>query len=127
MSMSFGIGSARRLSQGTLGENWSWSVFGLARAAYWRGNGTENRELADLSGAPVAHLERRMRSKLALYVDGSVGLHLLSHTKSTKAVSSAQRFSSESLSKWFRVGPCPSMQRRAALAAHFQRRHQESE
>jgi hypothetical protein len=75
-----GVGTAD-LVQGTLGENWSWSVFGLARAAYWRGNGAENRELADLSVAPVAHLERRMSSKVALYVDGSVGFHLLSHTK----------------------------------------------
>lgn len=75
-----GVGTGDLL-QDALGESWSWSVFGLAGAAYWRGNNSENRELADLSVAPVAHLERRMSSKVALYVDGSVGFHLLSHTK----------------------------------------------
>jgi hypothetical protein len=103
--VGIGIGTGD-LVQGTLGENWSWSVFGLARAAYWRGNGTENRELADLSGAPVAHLERRMRSKLALYVDGSVGLHLLSHTKVNEGreFSTAFQFG-EFIEMGFALGP----------------------
>lgn len=75
-----GVGTGDFL-HGTLGEHASWSVFGLARAAYWRGNVSENRELADLSVAPVAHFERRISFKVAVYVDGSVGFHLLSHTK----------------------------------------------
>src|SRR5690349_7726304 len=38
-----GVGTADSF-QRTLGENWWWSVFWLGRAAYWRGNGSENRE-----------------------------------------------------------------------------------
>ena len=78
--LGLGVGTGDWI-QGFIGKDWAWSVVGLGRAAYWRGNGSENRELFDLSAGPVARLERALGSKLALYVDASIGIHLLSHTK----------------------------------------------
>jgi len=92
--LGVGIGS-EDWNQWSAGENWALSVYGVAGASYWQGNHHgQNADLVDLSAAPVLRLERNSSGKVAPYIEASIGLHLLSHTRinETRQFSTAFQF-----------------------------------
>jgi len=77
-----GVGTSD-LGRWSVGEDWFLSVYGVGKIAYWRGDShhSGNDDLLDLSGAPVLRLERSGTWAFEPYLEASIGLHLLSHTR----------------------------------------------
>jgi hypothetical protein len=67
----------------SVGKDWSLSVYGAGMIAYWRGDSdhSDHEGLVDLSAAPVLRLERSGTWAFEPYLEASIGLHLLSHTR----------------------------------------------
>jgi hypothetical protein len=64
---------------GRLGEDWSWSLSWAGDVSYWRAEGhvDSNRSLWEGGFTPVITL-RRLNAPY--YLEGGIGVHLLSHT-----------------------------------------------
>jgi len=67
----------------SIGEDWSLSAYGTGGVAYWHGraNHPQNEDIVDMSAAPVLRLGRSKPEGFAPYVEASIGVHLLSHTR----------------------------------------------
>ena len=67
----------------SMGKDWSLSLYGVGRIADWHGRAdhAQTKDLIDLSAAPVLRLERRSAWEFVPYLEASVGVHLLSHTR----------------------------------------------
>jgi len=111
-----GIGS-EDWKQWSPGQDWSLSLYGLARASFWRGHDHHNEDVVDLSAAPVLRLERISAGTFAPYVEASIGLHLLSHTRinETRQFSTAFQFG-----EFLGVGVTFGDNRRYDVALHVQ-------
>ena len=62
-----------------LGESWRLCAYGIGSLAYWRAReDSEHKELWDFGVAPVLRLQQARASGAVPYLEGSLGVHLLS-------------------------------------------------
>jgi lipid A 3-O-deacylase len=68
---------------GALTDQWSWSLRWAGDVAYWwaRNHGDSAPSLWEMGLTPVVVLRRAPASGVSYYVEGGIGLHLLSHTR----------------------------------------------
>ena len=68
---------------GALTDQWSWSLRWAGDVAYWwaRNHGDSGPSLWEMGLTPVVELRRAPASGVSLYVEGGIGIHLLSHTR----------------------------------------------
>ncbi len=62
-------------------DQWHWGGYWDASLGYWheRDAGSDNRNIVDIGVTPVFRLQRSAVGGLAPYVEGAIGVHLLSH------------------------------------------------
>ena len=65
---------------GLLGENWSWLLSWAGNVSYWRAQGhvDSNRSLWEGGFTPIITL-RHLNGSIPYYLEGGIGVHLLSH------------------------------------------------
>ena len=68
---------------GGLTDQWSWSFRWAGNVAYWwaRNHINTGASLWEMGLTPVVELRRAPASGVSFYVEGGVGIHLLSHTR----------------------------------------------
>jgi lipid A 3-O-deacylase len=68
---------------GAMTDQWSWSLRWAADIAYWwaRNHGDTGASLWEIGLTPVVELRRAPASAVSYYVEGGIGIHLLSHTR----------------------------------------------
>jgi hypothetical protein len=68
---------------GALTDQWSWSLRWAGDVAYWwaRNHGDSGPSLWEVGLTPVVELRRAPASGMSCYVEGGIGIHLLSHTR----------------------------------------------
>ena len=67
---------------GTLTEKWSWALRWAGDVSYWwaRNHSASNSSLWEAGLSPVINLQAPAGSGRSYYIEGGIGLHLLSHT-----------------------------------------------
>lgn len=100
-SLSLGSGDGTDMVRAGLQWNWqrrwfdsgSWYLGGYwdFSVGYWHDHGSagDNQNIVDLGATPVFRFQRNVTSGVAPYVEGAIGVHLLSHTY----VDAGRRFS----------------------------------
>jgi lipid A 3-O-deacylase len=68
---------------GALTDQWSWSLHWAGDVTYWwaRNHGNSSPSLWEVGLTPVVELRRPPASGVSYYVEGGIGIHLLSHTR----------------------------------------------
>ena len=68
---------------GALTDQWSWSLLWAGNIAYWwaQDRGDTGTSLWEIGLTPVVELRRASASGASYYVEGGIGIHLLSHTR----------------------------------------------
>ena len=68
---------------GALTDRWSWSLLWAGDVAYWRARNHRDSSpsLWEIGLTPVLELRRAPASGVSYFIEGGIGIHLLSHTR----------------------------------------------